>query len=208
MSHTCLFCFTCLSMIKCVIKQISLQDKLTVTCWQWAVVSPPWHKLPFLLIYCLTDVKAFLQPARFFLSLVYVIRNIVPVIYGRFTYLRVGIAACLWLWRVGGVGWGGVGVALVVLVSWNHYPRKTQPSRLRLWHTPTASLQRGKTAHPPSNECPGYDIKQSDGEAPVMLELWGMWSTPLLLSLPGPLWPKVVAPNRVWSMGWIELFDI
>ena len=24
------------------------------------------------------------------------------------------------------------------------------------------------------NECPGYDIKQSDGEAPV-LELWGIY---------------------------------
>ena len=32
-----------------------------------------------------------------------------------------------------------------------------------------------------------YDTKQSDGEAPVMLELWGMWSTPSLLSLPSPL---------------------
>ena len=25
-----------------------------------------------------------------------------------------------------------------------------------------------------SNECPVYDTKQSDGEVPVMLELWGM----------------------------------
>ena len=24
------------------------------------------------------------------------------------------------------------------------------------------------------NECPRYDTKQSDGEVPVMLELWGM----------------------------------
>ena len=24
------------------------------------------------------------------------------------------------------------------------------------------------------NECPRYDTKQSDDEAPVMLELWGM----------------------------------
>ena len=30
------------------------------------------------------------------------------------------------------------------------------------------------------NECPGYDTKQSDGEIPVMLELWGMRSTPSL----------------------------
>ena len=35
-----------------------------------------------------------------------------------------------------------------------------------------------------------------------------MRSTPLLLSLPGPLWPGVVAPDRVLSMGQIELFDI
>ena len=39
----------------------------------------------------------------------------------------------------------------------------------------------------PLNECPAYDIKQSDGEVPVMLELWGMWSTPSLSLLPGPL---------------------
>ena len=45
-----------------------------------------------------------------------------------------------------------------------------------------------------SNECPLYDTKQSDGEAPVMLELWEMQSTPLLPSLPGPLWPGVIAP--------------
>ena len=55
------------------------------------------------------------------------------------------------------------------------------------------------------NECPGYDTKQSDGEAPVMLELWGMWSIPLLPSLPSPLWPGIVAPDRALSMGEIEL---
>ena len=37
------------------------------------------------------------------------------------------------------------------------------------------------------NECPGYDTKQSDDEAPVMLTLWGTRSTPLLPSLLGPL---------------------
>ena len=30
---------------------------------------------------------------------------------------------------------------------------------------------------PPANKSPAYDIKQSDGEAPVMLEVWGMQST-------------------------------
>ena len=37
------------------------------------------------------------------------------------------------------------------------------------------------------NECPGYDTKQSDAEDSVMLDLWGMWSTPSLPLLPGPL---------------------
>ena len=48
----------------------------------------------------------------------------------------------------------------------------------------------------PPNECPRYDNKQSDGEVPAMLELWRMRSTPSLPSLPGPLWPGVVAPDK------------
>ena len=47
----------------------------------------------------------------------------------------------------------------------------------------------------PTNECPRYDTKQFDSEASVMLELWGMWSTPSLSLLPGPLWPRVVEPD-------------
>ena len=39
-----------------------------------------------------------------------------------------------------------------------------------------------------------------------MLELWVMRST--LLSLPGPVWPGVIAPDRVLSMYQIEVFDI
>ena len=38
-----------------------------------------------------------------------------------------------------------------------------------------------------------------------MLELWGMWSNSLLTSLLGPLWPGVVASDRVLSMDQIEL---
>ena len=38
-----------------------------------------------------------------------------------------------------------------------------------------------------------------------MLKLWGMWSTPSLPSLFGPLSPEIVAPDRVRSMGHIEL---
>ena len=41
-----------------------------------------------------------------------------------------------------------------------------------------------------------------------MLELWGMWSTPSLQSFQGPLWPRVVALDKVRPMGRIELFDI
>ena len=56
----------------------------------------------------------------------------------------------------------------------------------------------------PHNECPGYNTKQCDGEVLVMLVLWRMQSTPSLPSLPGPLWPRVIAPARVLSIGQIE----
>ena len=38
-----------------------------------------------------------------------------------------------------------------------------------------------------------------------MLELWGMRSTPSVPSLPGPLWPGVVALDMVLFIGKIEL---
>ena len=66
------------------------------------------------------------------------------------------------------------------------------PSRLGLYNTPTA--------RPPTSECPVYDTKQSDGEVPVMLELWRMQGTPLLPLLPSPLWPGMVASYRAISM--------
>ena len=60
------------------------------------------------------------------------------------------------------------------LPPWTEYNTRSNskveywPSQLGLKNTLTASLQRGKT-QPPHNECPGYDTKQFDGEAPVML---------------------------------------
>ena len=51
---------------------------------------------------------------------------------------------------------------------------------------------------------PVYDNKQSDSEAPVMLELWEMQSISSLLSLSDLPRPRVVAPD----MSQIELFDI
>ena len=50
-------------------------------------------------------------------------------------------------------------------------------------------------------ECPGYDTKSDH-------ELWGMWSTPLFPSLPGQLWPGLVAPDWVLSMGQINLYCV
>ena len=47
-----------------------------------------------------------------------------------------------------------------------------------------------------------YVTKQLDGEAPIMLDLRGVGSTPLLLSR----WE--VAPNRIISMGRIELYSV
>ena len=41
-----------------------------------------------------------------------------------------------------------------------------------------------------------------------MLELWGMRSTPLLPLIPGLLWLGVVVPDRVLSMGQIELNSV
>ena len=57
----------------------------------------------------------------------------------------------------------------------------------------------------PSTSVLIYDIKQSDGEVPVMQEIWGMWSTLSLPSFPGPLWPGVVAHESILSMSQIEL---
>ena len=59
----------------------------------------------------------------------------------------------------------------------------------RLAFVPDGRSINGKFDFAP-NECPGYDTKQSDGEVPAM------WNTPSLPSLPGSLWPGVVAPDK------------
>ena len=51
------------------------------------------------------------------------------------------------------------------------------------------------TSVDPANECPVYDTKQFDGEVPVILLLWGMWSTPSLPFFSGPLRPGMVASD-------------
>ena len=59
-----------------------------------------------------------------------------------------------------------------------------------VWGRRILRLHLCRGVRSPHNECLGYDIKQSDGETPVMLELWGMRSTLSLASLLGPLWPN------------------
>ena len=66
------------------------------------------------------------------------------------------------------------------------------------------SLKTGKT--PPTDECPGYNTRQSDGEAPVQ-DLWEMWSTSSLSLLPGPLWPGMVVPIRISFLGQTRILD-
>ena len=61
-----------------------------------------------------------------------------------------------------------------------------------------AYLQRGKT--------PSKCVMDMTLNTLVMLELWGMQSTPLLPSLPGPLWPGVRATDRVLSIGLTKLY--
>ena len=68
---------------------------------------------------------------------------------------------------------------------------------------PTASPQRDNT-NPP--RCVLHMTqKKTDGDIPVMLEHWKMRCIPSLPSLPGPLRPGVIAPDRVLSMDQIEL---
>ena len=68
------------------------------------------------------------------------------------------------------------------------------------WGCRILQLHLYREVKPPPNEYPRYDTKQTDGEVPVMLELWGMQSTPLLPLLPFQLCPGVVAPDRVLSI--------
>ena len=68
----------------------------------------------------------------------------------------------------------------ITVASHTHWP-----SQLGLQNTLTVSLQRGKI---PSTSV----LDMTDGDTSVILELWGMWSTPSLPLLPGPFWLRVV----------------
>ena len=87
------------------------------------------------------------------------------------------------------------------LYTKSSWPYICWSSRMRLENTLTASLQSSK---PITNDSHGYDTKQSDGEVPVMLELWGIQCIPLLPLLRGPLWPRVEAFDSLLSIGKIQ----
>ena len=73
------------------------------------------------------------------------------------------------------------------------------------WSCRIHRLRLSRGVMPTPNNSPTYDTKKSDGEVPVMLELWGVRSIPSLPSLPGPLWAEMVALDRALSMGQIKL---
>ena len=88
-------------------------------------------------------------------------------------------------------------IYIAKIKRFNKAPNMNLPSKLGPFNTPTAPLQRSKT---PPNECCGYDNKQFNGAAPVILELWEMQTTFSLPLLPGPLWLGIVASDRAISM--------
>ena len=53
------------------------------------------------------------------------------------------------------------------------------------------------------NECPVCDIKPYEGKAPAF-EIWEMWDTPSLPLILVPLWPGIVALDRILSVRPIE----
>ena len=81
-------------------------------------------------------------------------------------------------------------------------PHRPLPNRLGLLNTPTAYLERGET--PPQTSVLHMTQNNLIIWGSVMLELWGMWSTLSLSSLPGSLWLGLVASDKVLFMGQIE----
>ena len=68
----------------------------------------------------------------------------------------------------------------------------------------------------PPNKCPTYDIKQSDGEAPVILELWGNVEYSFIAIVPrftGPKWKHLIrdlsmGQKSVWHLNCMQTNDL
>ena len=92
--------------------------------------------------------------------------------------------------------------------TWSLNPRKSTPVSRTFHFAQSAGGCRMHRLHlcrgvrPPVQRVSWYGTKQS---VPVMLELCGMWNTISLPSFPGLVRAGVVAPDRVQSMGQIEL---
>ena len=102
--------------------------------------------------------------------------------------------------------WPGVVISVRVLsmslIDWFKNYLYSSPVR---WSCRIHLLHLCRVVRPlKKNGCPVFDTKQSDGESPVMLEVYGKQNNLSLLLLPGPLWLGVVSPARVLSMGQIE----
>ena len=82
----------------------------------------------------------------------------------------------------------------ILLKRWNFFDQASEAEE----YTDRFSAE---LCNPPPSECPRYDTKQSDSGVSVMLELWGMQSTPLLPSVSCSLWPGVEVLDRVLSVG-------
>ena len=83
----------------------------------------------------------------------------------------------------------------------------SQNQTLKQWSTNPACSPVGRVCGIHWLHLCRYDIKKSDSVASA-LEFWGMWSTPSLPLIPGPLCLRVLAPERVLPVSQIELFDI
>ena len=64
------------------------------------------------------------------------------------------------------------------------------------WGCRIYRLHLCRGVRPPLQWVSCYDTKHFDGKVPVMLELWGIRSTPSLPLLPGTLWPGLVASDK------------
>ena len=92
----------------------------------------------------------------------------------------VTLKTCRRRWMIGRSGERGSGIS--VLAAWHDDDHDIKPICLVRWSCRIHWLHLCRGMRLP-NECRGYDPKQSDGEASVILELWRMWSTSSLPSL-------------------------
>ena len=90
------------------------------------------------------------------------------------------------------------GLSYIFRPEYLYYPSQLSSRISRLY------LYRANK-NPTTNEFPGYYIKTSDGEAPV-LKFGGLWSTLSLSLLPGPLPPGFVGHLSVPFKSRMKLF--